>query len=66
VCRAKIGTWSLSWLFVLSGCSAILADQASEGVLAFDPGSEIDGLAGFLQLCVPKTSSKVMRPGNIR
>ena len=49
LCRAKIGTWSLSWLFVLSGCSAILADQASDGVLAFDPGSEIDGLAGFLQ-----------------
>jgi hypothetical protein len=48
LCRAKIGTWSLSWPFVLSGCSVILADQASDGVLAFDPGSEIDGLAGFL------------------
>src|ERR1039457_5449110 len=49
LCRAKIGTWSLSWLFVLSGCSAILADPASDCVLAFDPGSEIDGLAGFSQ-----------------
>jgi hypothetical protein len=34
---------------VLSRCSAVLADQTSDGVPALDPGSYIDGLAGFVQ-----------------
>ena len=33
LCRAKTGTASLSWRFVLSGRSAVLADQASDGVV---------------------------------
>jgi len=39
---AELGFW-------LSGCSPVLADQASGGVPALDPGSDIDGLAGFVQ-----------------
>src|ERR1039457_4262468 len=39
---AELGFW-------LSGCSPVLADQASDGVPALDPGSDIDGLAGFVQ-----------------
>jgi hypothetical protein len=33
LCRAKTGSWPLSWGFGLSGCSPVLADQASDGVV---------------------------------
>ena len=49
LCRAKTGPWALSWRFVLSSCSAVLADQASDGMPVLDPGSDIDGRAGFVQ-----------------
>lgn len=34
---------------MLSGCSPVLADKASGGVRALDPGGDVDGLAGFVQ-----------------
>jgi hypothetical protein len=44
VCRAEIGLWPLSWCFMLSGRSPVFVDQASDGLAALDPGSDIDGL----------------------
>ena len=31
------------------GCSAVFADQALDGLPAFDLGGDVDGLAGFVQ-----------------
>ena len=50
VCRATIRTLALSWCFLCSsGCSAVLADQALDGVGALDAGGRIGRLAGLVQ-----------------
>ena len=50
LCRAKTRTWALSWRFLcLSGCSPVLADQAVDDLSTFDPGANVDRLAGLVQ-----------------
>jgi hypothetical protein len=57
----QLAHWPLSWCFLcLSGCSAVLADQALDDVGARDAGGHLGRLAGF----VPRRSlvPRLVRP----